>query len=342
MPLWVKEEEVEKMTQGARVAVIAGGTSAEREVSLNTGRNVAEALRRLQYQVAVFDLDEALWPNLLAFDPAAVYIALHGVPGEDGSVQGMLDLLGFPYVGAGVLASSLAMAKPLAKKMVAGAGIRVLPDLVVAPHVCREDPRQAARHVAASFPLPLVVKPAEQGSAVGVTIVHRLEQLPDALLSASDFGKVMIEPYVAGKEITVAVLGEPAQALPVVEIVTDRPFYDYDAKYTPGGSRHLCPAPIDDAQTARLQRDAVLAHQVLGSRDFSRSDFRLPEDGSDPVFLEVNTLPGMTSTSLVPDAARVAGIEFDELIDRLIRLALQRRGTSGIFRKDGRVHPGPV
>lgn len=303
-----------------RVAVIMGGNSNEREVSLQSGRSVLSHLDPRRYQPVVFDpprdlprlVDEA--PNL---DLALVM--LHGRGGEDGAMQGMLDLLGVPYQCSGVLGCALAMHKPMAKDRYRLHGLPVAPDITV----FREELNPVQRVLATLTP-PVVVKPALEGSSFGISIVGREAELPAALERAFALDRdVLVESFLAGREITCAVLGnlEP-EPLPLVEITPDPKyqFFDYEAKYTPGASREICPAPLDAETTRNIQEIACRAHQALGLKGYSRSDFILTPQG--PRILETNTIPGMTGTSLLPQAAQAAGMSFGQLLDRLIHLAL--------------------
>lgn len=305
-----------------RVAVLMGGRSAEREVSLSTGEQVAGALSTMGHQVIRIDSGERGFIGRLdETRPDAVFICLHGRFGEDGTVQGLLELLELPYVGSGVLASALAMDKVMSKHFFAQAGIPTPPYV----HVCRGQEIDLEAITAALGP-KTVVKPANEGSAIGVTISHDPSELPGALEEAFRFDEsVLVEQFVAGVEVTVGVLGNTdIIALPTLEIVPEHEFYDYESKYVPGMSAHIIPARVSEAAREECQRLSLVAHRVLGCRGMSRSDTIVAEDGRIEL-LEVNTIPGMTATSLLPDAARAAGIDFPELCDRLVRLALAPR-----------------
>jgi D-alanine-D-alanine ligase len=291
------------------VAVLMGGWSAEREVSLRSGMACADALERIGYRVSRIDVDREIAAKLRALKPEVAFNVLHGRPGEDGTLQGMLEILGIPYSHSGVLASALAMQKDIAKTVLMAAQVPV-PGGMIATRG-----EAAKRHL---LPPPYVIKPVAEGSSVGVFIVREDHKHPPQELTRPDwtFGeRVVIEPYIPGKELTCAVMGE--KALGVIEIVPTVKFYDYEAKYAPGGSRHLLPAPVAPAVYAEVQRLALAAHRALGCRGVTRSDFRY--DDSRPGVgglscLEVNTQPGMTETSLVPEMAQHAGITFDELV----------------------------
>lgn len=308
--------------EGRRIAVLMGGTSAEREVSLNTGKQVVAALtERGALPTAIDTADLAFIDALQSGGFEVVFICLHGRFGEDGTVQGLLELLGLPYVGSGVLASALAMDKVMSKHLFAAAGLRS-PEYVALSAGDRID----VDGIVAAFGEKSVVKPANEGSSVGMTIVHRATELPAAIEKAFAHDTcVLVERFVAGVEVTVGVLGnEDPYVLPTLEIVPVHEFYDYESKYVPGMSSHIIPAGVSEAARTECQRLSMAAHRVLGCRGMSRADTIVTEDGT-VYLLEVNTIPGMTSTSLLPDAARAAGIEFPELCALLIGYAL---GTS--------------
>lgn len=312
-----------------RVAVILGGQSVEREVSLHTGENVIEALREKGHEPVGLDVTDDLGVRLREARPECVYVALHGRFGEDGAMQGLLEIMGLPYVGSGVLASALGMDKLLSRRLFVDEGLLCPRYRVIRTgEVAAKGIGEAAREVTTEFGLPLVVKPNNQGSAVGVTIARQEGEVERGISEALALGDVaLIEEYLSGPEITVAVIGNSeARALPVIEIVPKKPFYDYDAKYTPGMSQHVIPARLTPEATSEAQAAALRAYEILGCRDFARVDFLMDERSGRPVLLEVNTLPGMTSTSLVPDAARAVGVEFPDLVDRLVRMAVERKG----------------
>lgn len=306
-----------------RVAVIRGGSSSERPVSLKSGQAVLDHLDPGRYEA--LDLDPASQLVRLIEEAPSLDVALvmlHGRGGEDGAMQGLLDLLGLPYQCSGILGCALAMDKPLAKERFRLAGLPVAPEVVL-----RRGEPDPAGQVLAGLRLPVVVKPAREGSSFGITIVRERADLAPALEAAFALDEVvLVEAFLAGREVTAAVLGNrQLQALPLVEIVPGEKyrFFDYEAKYTPGASREICPAPLDEATTRQVQDLGCRAHQALGLKGYSRSDFILTEDG--PVILETNTIPGMTETSLLPQAAAAAGLDFSALLDRLIALALEGR-----------------
>jgi D-alanine-D-alanine ligase len=300
------------------IAVLMGGWSAEREVSLRSGHACAEALVRRGYQVTEIDVTREVASVLTAAKPDVALNVLHGRPGEDGTLQGLLEILGIPYTHSGVLASALAMQKDTAKALFRACGVPVAEDRVVSRF------EAAKAHV---MPPPYVVKPIAEGSSVGVFIVTEQQSHPPQELYRDDwtFGdRVMVERYVPGKELTCAVLGD--RALDVIEIVPTTRFYDYEAKYAAGGSRHLLPAPVLPNVYQEVRRLAVAAHNALGCRGVSRADFRYDDRGTgNLVCLEVNTQPGMTATSLVPELAAYAGITFDELVQWMVEDASTNR-----------------
>jgi len=327
-----------------RVLVLMGGDSPEREVSISTGQGVIGALKRLGHEVLGLDTapghllegrreehpdptSKRLLPiREIAKSPAlaraeVVFVALHGGKGEDGTIQSLLDLVGIPYTGSGLLASALAMHKPTAKLLFQGAGI-----LTPAWFVFRKGKgkEKIAEKIRGFFGFPVVVKPASQGSTVGTSIAKEEGELEGSLSLAGKFGEeILIEEYILGKELTVGILGR--KALPVVEIIPEGGFYDFERKYTKGKSRYMVPAKIPAEVTERIKEMALKAFDLLRCEGYARVDFRYGDD--DKLYcLEINTLPGMTPTSLVPMAAQAAGIRFDQLVKRIIDLALKKGG----------------
>jgi D-alanine-D-alanine ligase len=289
------------------IAVLMGGLSAEREVSLVSGAACARALRMAGYEVTEVDCGRDLPAQLQALRPDVAFNALHGRWGEDGCVQGILEWLRIPYTHSGVMASAIAMDKARTKEVYAAAGLPVVPSMIVA----RDDVAQ--RHV---MPPPYVVKPNNEGSSVGVYIVREGSNAPRLAESMPDM--VMVEAYAPGREMTVTVMGD--RALCVTDIVTDG-WYDYDSKYKPGGSRHVLPAEIPAEITAACLDYALRAHQALGCRGLSRTDFRWDETRglAGLILLETNTQPGMTPTSLSPEQAAHVGLSFPELCDWIVK-----------------------
>ena len=302
------------------VAVLMGGWSAERDVSLRSGKACADALERQGFKATRIDVARDIADVLAKLRPDAALNVLHGHPGEDGTIQGLLEILQIPYSHSGVLASALAMQKDRAKVVMRDAGVPVPEGLVVArKNLVREHP----------LPRPYVIKPIAEGSSVGVFIVTDAHEHPPQELSRPDwsFGEELLcERYVAGQELTCAVMGD--RALGVIEIVPTVQFYDYEAKYAPGGSKHLLPAPLKPIIYQEVRRLAVQAHRALGCRGVSRADFRFDDrmEGAKGLFcLEVNTQPGMTETSLVPELAAHAGIGFEELVRWMVEDASLNR-----------------
>lgn len=312
------------MSGEQHIAVLVGGPAAEAEVSRNSGAQVAQALASRNFKVSTLELDEQVAAELIRLNPDVVFPVLHGPPGEDGTVQGLLEMLHLPYVGSGVRGCALAMDKAVAKAVFQRAGLPVLDDLILHP-----DGAPLARQVEevnTRFGEQVVIKPLNQGSAIGVTPLPEGGDLAAALSSGLKFGPCLVEPYFAGRETTVGVLqtGARCQTFPVIEIQTaDGEWYDYENRYTVGQSRHVIPAGVSEDCQQKLRDYALRAHLALGLRDLSRADFIVGDD-EQIILLEVNTLPGMTPTSLYPDGARELGYEFPELMHMLVDEALQR------------------
>lgn len=321
-----------------KIAVLMGGWSREREVSLKSGENVYQALKRLGYRAVKVDLaaPEELIPELAGVEVA--FICLHGGLGEDGTLQALLDLLRIPYTGSPALACRLAMDKLLAKEAFERAGLPTPPYLRYEP-----SPRwpKLARE---GLGLPLVLKPIGEGSSLGVQIIRKEEELEEALRRAREqLGEgFFAERYIPGKEVTAGVLridGED-RALPLIELRPRREFYDYQAKYTPGETEFIIPAELDERVTLKVQELALEAHRALGCFGFSRVDLRVTEAGGVHI-LEVNTIPGMTQTSDLPKAAQAAGISFEELVEYMLQTAQEKqeegkeKGREGKGRKGG-------
>ena len=301
-----------------KVAVLMGGWSAEREVSLTSGRGIAAALTRLGHEVTEIDMGRDVAQRLAETAPDVVFNALHGTPGEDGSVQGLLDLMGLRYTHSGMATSVIAIDKVLAKQILGPLGIRMPGGHVVA---------SASLYVSDPLPRPYVLKPVNEGSSVGVAIVTDASNYGSPIARDAPgpwqvFAELLAEPFIAGRELTVAVLD--GAALAVTELKPVQGFYDYDAKYTDGLTVHVCPADLPDDITAAALDIAEQAHLALGCRGTSRSDFRFdPAHGIDGLYLlEVNTQPGMTPLSLVPEQAKFRGISYDDLVARILAAAL--------------------
>jgi len=310
-------------TKSARVAVICGGPSAEAAVSRVSGRGVAGALRSSYPLTELFECDADIARRLLDFAADVVFPVMHGPPGEDGTLQGLLEMLGLPYVGSGVHASAAAMDKIVAKHLFRDAGLPVAPDTTVT----RSEALDAAvARTIAALGTDLVVKPSRQGSALGVAFARSPAELAGALSAALAFdAAALVESRIDGKEITVGVLERDGlEAAPSIEIRTPpNAWYDYEHRYTQGLSEHLIPAKIEPDQEQAVRDIACRAHAALGCRDLSRADFVVPASGS-PILLEVNTIPGMTPTSLYPDAANALGLDFEALVIYLVERALAR------------------
>ncbi len=299
-----------------RVAVLHGGMSAEREVSLRSGAQVITALAEAGYEVTPVIVGDDLEALLTALTPRpdAVFNALHGRFGEDGTIQGVLDYLGIPYTHSGVRASALAMDKAAAKAVFAAASLPVAPHrIVTAEELASHDP----------LPPPYVVKPVNEGSSVGVFIVRAQSNNRAEIAASWHYGPVMVEQYIPGRELTVCVLDDHAVA--VTEILTEEAFYDYHAKYAAGGSRHVVPAILPDSVSAQAKDIALAAHRALGCRGATRADLRYDDETGRLVLLEVNTQPGMTQTSLLPEQAALEGLGFPALCAWMVERA-QCRG----------------
>lgn len=303
-----------------RVALLAGGTSGERSISLASGEGAKGALLEAGYQVTSIDPAKKEDIKRLIDEPFDVaFLCLHGKNGEDGTVQGLLQLLGIPFTCSGVQASAIAMDKAKSKVMYTVNGVETPKSVTLK----REEPYDVVE-IQNLLGIPCVVKPATEGSALGVEIVEDENELDNAIKRAFEIDDlVVIESFIKGIELTVAILGnDDPIALPIIEIVPKGDFYDFESKYQPGGSEHICPARLSNELTAYIQEQAIKAHKALGCRGVSRSDF-IVDESEKPWILETNTIPGMTATSLLPDAARAAGITFPELCTKLIEYALE-------------------
>jgi D-alanine-D-alanine ligase len=315
------------MSDLGRVVVLAGGLSHERDVSVRSGRRVADALRGAGVDVEIRDIDAGLLPALAADRPSAVFPTLHGATGEDGAVQGILDLLGIPYVGSSAAACRRAFDKPSAKEVIRTSGLST-PDWVAIPKSTFRDlgTQAVLSAVTSALDLPLFVKPAQGGSSLGATAVHSPEELPAAMVACFAYdGTALIEGCVTGREIAVSVVdtGTGPRALPAVEIVADSGVYDYAARYTAGMTEFFTPARLTDAEATAVADFAVQAHRVLGLSDISRTDLILDAAGT-PWFLEVNVAPGLTETSLLPMAVAAADLDLGVLYRDLVEAAIAR------------------
>jgi D-alanine-D-alanine ligase len=317
-------KDFEKWFRGRRIGVLLGGDSAERAISLKTGKAIFSSLKRQGFRVVAIDAKKSLPEALKKHKIDFAYLALHGTGGEDGCVQGLLEWLKIPYTGSGVLASAAAMDKKTSKRLFDEAKLPTAPwysmnkprpltreEMTQPPPHCGGHPRGG---MGSRIGYPVVVKPASQGSAVGVSIVKKEKDWPSGLMNAFRYDDtVIVEAFLDGPEVTVGILGN--QALPIIEILPqhDRPFYDYHAKYAPGGSRHILPARISTAETSKITELALAACRTLGTKAVARVDF-IVDRKLGPCLLEVNTIPGMTETSLLPEAARAAGFDFNQLV----------------------------
>ncbi|MBH0229613.1 D-alanine--D-alanine ligase [Halobacillus yeomjeoni] len=305
-----------------KIAVLYGGTSGEREVSLSTGKGIIQALKNKGHDVVGIDFSPEKISEILKLDVDMVFIGLHGRFGEDGRIQGLLDMVGLPYVGSGVLASALAMDKAKSKQIFSSNGILTARSESY-DVTKRETFDSIQKHIEATFNLPFVIKPNQEGSTLGLTIVKEASQIRKGIETAAQSDStILVEEYIGGREVTVPVVGQKGkeQALPVIEIIPKNDYYDFDSKYKPGGSEHIVPAHLDLSLTERLKEEAVLAHQLLGCEVYSRVDFIINEN-NEPIILEVNTLPGMTPTSLFPDSAQEVGWSYDDLIQKFVELS---------------------
>lgn len=303
--------------QNKKIAVLFGGLSREREIALRSGRAVIQALKAKGYSPVEMDVDGEVCQKLKSEKIELAYLALHGRYGEDGCIQGMLEILQIPYTGSGVLPSALAMDKILTKRILNDRGFLTPAFLSLESSLAipiAETIQKAMAHFA--LPFPVVVKPSQEGSTLGISVVRKREELEPALKAAFELdSRVLIEEFIAGRELTAAVLnGEP---LPLVEVVPKSGFYDFQSKYTPGATEYRVPAPLSPFLTRKIQQTAVAIYQELGCEGVARSDFIL-DANENAYFLEINTLPGMTETSLVPKAAQSAGISFEDLVEKIL------------------------
>ena len=304
-----------------KILVLMGGESTEREVSLRSGAAVANALRERFDNVIELDLTKNTLGKIAEIDPDCAFIALHGKGGEDGTVQGLLKWMGIPYTGPGTLASALCLDKMMTKKVLSLSGVPT-PEFLCIP--TNADPKEAVAGAIRVLGLPLVLKANCQGSSIGVAILREREGAAEILAELFTYGdQVLAEKFLSGTELTVPVMGnDKLLVLPPIEITSSGKFYDYQSKYTPGGSRHIIPARISPEVEKKVKAIAAKAYSETGCRGLARVDMMLDEK-NEPFVIEINTSPGMTETSLFPDAARAAGISFPELCETLVDLALE-------------------
>jgi D-alanine-D-alanine ligase len=310
-----------KQVTTKKIGVLMGGFSAERDISLRSGLAIYQSLQELGYNSSLIDVGKDIVQVLKKEKVKFVFLALHGGIGENGAIQGLLDVLGIPYTGSGVLASSLAMDKEVSKKIFKQGG------LIVAPHIVLDEKsagkgKKERRIPDIAFSPPWVVKPAAEGSSIGVSLVKKREDLTPSLDKAFSFGKrVLVEKFIPGREIHVAILGD--RVMGGVEVRPSLEFYNYEAKYTSGLTEYIMPPEIEEEVYEKTKEMALSAYRELGCSGASRVDFIVDEEGS-PYILEVNTIPGMTATSLLPKIARDAGLGYRELIEEMIRFALKK------------------
>src|SRR5690625_37233 len=305
-----------------KIAVLYGGVSAERDVSLSSGRGIIEALEKNNHEVIAIDFHPDKINDIIALDVDLVFLGLHGKYGEDGRIQGLLDIMGVPYVGSGVAASALAMDKEKSTQIFSTYN---LPSAKSKAYTISSDTNinDVVYDIQHHFSTPFVVKPNREGSTLGLTIVEDVSSIEGAIRKAQQNDHmILVEDYVKGRELTVAVLGSTGkeEALPIIEIIPKGDLYDYESKYSIGGSEHIIPARVDDQLAEQIKQYAVQAHQALGCKTYSRVDFILNETDT-PIILEVNTLPGMTSTSLFTDAAKAVGMSYETMIEKFVQLS---------------------
>jgi len=310
-----------KNLKSKKIAVLCGGRSGEREVSLRSGKRVFESLKKQKFNVVLMDLEDDLITQLKKNKIDIVYIALHGRWGEDGSVQGMLEVANIPYTGSKVLASALAMNKLAAKRIFQAVGIATPRSVEIDTS---SDINKEAEKIKRIFPFPLVIKPVAEGSSLGVSIVREEDDLAKALeKTVSKFKDIFVEEYIKGREVTVGIIGrdEDLQALPILELVPRKDFYDFEAKYTSGMTEFILPARLSKPLYKRTQETALAAHKALGCYGVSRVDMIVSSDDHVPYVHEVNSIPGMTEHSDLPAEAAHAGITFDQLVVKILESA---------------------
>ncbi len=313
-----------------KIAVLMGGRSLEREVSMNSGHRVAEALEEKGHPVVRLDVDENLVDNLKQAKVDLAYIALHGKYGEDGTIQELLEILDIPYTGPGVYSSRVGFDKALSKEIFVLEGIPTAPFFALSSGTFKEMGGSGMLgEVIKKLGLPIVVKPACQGSALGIKIAKKREELPSALIAALSYDdKVVLEKYIEGTEVSVSIMGnQNPQTLPIVEIIPQKDFFDFESMYTMGMTDYYVPARLSQDMTKKVEEIALNVHRVLRGRDVSRVDLKISKDNV-PNVLELNTSPGMTETSLLPMSAKAAGMEFSDLVEELVNMALERAVSS--------------
>ncbi|MGE5371211.1 MAG: D-alanine--D-alanine ligase [Solirubrobacterales bacterium] len=307
-----------------KIAVLMGGMSREREVSLRSGSNVADSLIKLGHQVEKVDVGPDLAIRLNEIKPDLAFLALHGKFGEDGTVQGLLEIMGIPYTASGLTSSAVCMNKILTKKIMTYEGIPNAPFVAVNWRREGVTPEAFAERVMREIGVPVVIKPATEGSTIGTSIVHGADALIEAIREAFEHdSEVLAEKFITGVEVTAGILGnQEPEAFPLIEVVSETGVYDYQSKYTPGQSHHIIPARVSEAVTQLVQGLALKAFLAFGCRGTARVDFIIDEQGQ-PWALEVNTIPGMTAVSLYPDGAKHHGLAYDDLVARMVALACE-------------------
>ena len=307
-----------------KVLVLMGGISTEREISLKSGNAVAKALAEAGYNVETLDVGADNVSKIAEIKPDVCYLALHGKGGEDGCIQGMLEWMGIPYTGPGVAASAICMDKALTKKVLVQSGIPTPKSLEYTKAECT-DVEKIKNELIEKLGIPVVLKSPCQGSSIGVVIVRDEASVAEAIEEVFKYGDIMLaEQFVSGVEISVPVVGnDNPEVYPIIEIVPTSEFYDFESKYVPGMSEHIIPARISAKATENVNKYAKEAYEKTGCRGVSRIDF-IVDENDNPYVIEINTIPGMTATSLVPDSARYLGIEFPELVDKIVKLALEK------------------
>lgn len=310
-----------------KIAVLMGGRSLEREVSLKSGHRVADALEEKGYKVSRIDVDEKLVSLLRKIKPDLAYIALHGKDGEDGTIQELLEMLKIAYTGPGVYASILGFDKVLSKETFKTNGIPTAPFYTLSVAAFKEmGAEDSLGKIVADLGLPLVIKPARQGSALGIKIAHKKSELPDRIIEALNFdNKIILEKYLRGKEISISILGNRAlQALPPVEIVPHKEYFDFESMYSMGKTDYFVPARLSASTRKKVEEIALNVYRALHARDVSRIDMVI-DDKLGPRVLEINTSPGLTETSLLPMAAEACKISFEDLVEKIAKMALKRK-----------------
>ncbi len=306
-----------------KILVLMGGYSEEREVSLRSGAAVLNALKNIGYDAAALDLKGNSVQAIADYNPDLVFIALHGKDGEDGTVQGLLEIMGIPYTGSGVTSSAIGINKVLTKKILIYEGIPTAAFAILKKKDLSSR-EQELKSLLENIGLPMVIKASTQGSSIGTFIVRQESDVLTTIEAAFEYdSEVLVEKFIDGTEVTSTVIGNDfTQVLPLIEITSANEFYDYESKYTPGKCNHIIPARVSEEIQEKIAKLTERVYQAIGCRGYSRVDFIIDKDGN-PYVLEINTLPGLTEMSLVPDAARAAGISFEELVERIVRLGLE-------------------